>query len=224
MSGALVYFKDAQHTVEDDLESVLYVLLWVAVIYSHSNLSPERRTLFINQTFDTPPIEGFGGDAKMVFLGNPRALETMQFTDHTGTTNRKALKDLCLGLVVVLAPRYPKTTENSWAACTSGRKATHGDLSTLFSTALSSEDWPENDESNPQELKLAADDGRFAPYRVTKTDWESNAYSPKSTKRQRTGGKEELTSECLEGWADTSEEEEGEELLARPAEVKKDKG
>ncbi|KAF9232713.1 hypothetical protein BU15DRAFT_16966, partial [Melanogaster broomeanus] len=38
MSAVLVRFRDIPHTVHDDLESVLYVILWVAIMYSPSNL------------------------------------------------------------------------------------------------------------------------------------------------------------------------------------------
>ncbi|KAF9237996.1 hypothetical protein BU15DRAFT_48132, partial [Melanogaster broomeanus] len=39
MSAVLVRFRDIPHTVHDDLESVLYVILWVAIMYSPSNLT-----------------------------------------------------------------------------------------------------------------------------------------------------------------------------------------
>ncbi|KAF8443808.1 hypothetical protein L210DRAFT_3735437 [Boletus edulis BED1] len=184
MSGALVYFTDAQHTVEDDLESILYVLLWVAVMYSPSTLTPEKRTVFINHTFDPRPIGGCGGVSKITFLKWPFSLHMEHFTDSAGEVNREALRDLCMGLTTKLAGRYSMTIGGDWLSCTSGPKTTHDALSLLFGTALEAEGWPDGDRSSLQTLALNTEDGHEAPYRVTKTDWETED-CPRLTKRQR---------------------------------------
>ena len=133
------------------------------------------------------------------FLGNPHMLETMQFTAcNGGGANRMALKDLCMGLVALFARCYLKTGENSWVACISGEKAMHSDLLTLLYTALRSQDWPESNISDLQELKLVIDDRNLVPYHIMKTDWELNEYCVKSTKRQWMGVSEEWVKELLE--------------------------
>ncbi|KAG6376717.1 hypothetical protein JVT61DRAFT_1735 [Boletus reticuloceps] len=214
MSGALVYFMDAQHTIEDDLESIFYVLLWVAIMYLPSTLTPARRTVFINHTFDPWPIGGCGGDYKIMFLKWPHILHTMRFTDGAGEVNREALKDLCIGLATQLAGRYSLGVD--WKSCTSGPKATHDALSLLFGTALEAEGWPDGDRSSLQKLVLNTEDGHEAPYRVAKNDWETEVDCPKSTKRQRIGGNGDSSSNVTGGRVNTSEDEDEDDYITEP--------
>ncbi|KAG6379806.1 hypothetical protein JVT61DRAFT_10351 [Boletus reticuloceps] len=188
---------DAQHTIQDDLESILYVLLWVAIMYLPSTLMPEKRTIFINHTFDLWPIGGCRGDTKIIFLQHPYTLCMVHFTDDTGKVTQEALRDLCIGLTKKLSP---------------STATTHNTLLLLFSTVLEAEGWPDGDRLSLQKLVLSTEDGREAPYCVTKTDWEMQVDCLKSTKRQRVGRNGGSSCSIIGGQVDTSEDEEEGEL------------
>ena len=57
MSAALVQDKNAPHTFVDDLESFLYVILWVSLMYSaHSIPSPDAHSLHAESTQGSGPV------------------------------------------------------------------------------------------------------------------------------------------------------------------------
>jgi hypothetical protein len=47
MSAALVKNNDAPHTFVDDLELVLYVIIWLVLMYSPNSMAVEQRTAFV---------------------------------------------------------------------------------------------------------------------------------------------------------------------------------
>ncbi|KAG1740422.1 uncharacterized protein EDB91DRAFT_1248302 [Suillus paluster] len=68
MSAHLVKNSTTNHTVEDNLESSLYVVLWTALMYKESYMSIVDRTQFIMQVFDTDPLRGSEGFVKSNWL------------------------------------------------------------------------------------------------------------------------------------------------------------
>jgi len=58
MSANLVEDADAVHTYQDDLESLFWVLLWTAIMFSRSSLSKDGRSKFIWEAFE------LGGEMK----------------------------------------------------------------------------------------------------------------------------------------------------------------
>jgi hypothetical protein len=67
MSAALISELMGQHGVRDDLESSIYVLLWVASMYSEtSNL--EQVALFVKTVLNQLPLGGVGPLSKRDFL------------------------------------------------------------------------------------------------------------------------------------------------------------
>ena len=191
MSGVLVYFKMAPHTVEDDLESFFWVLVWVAVMYSPSTLTEGAQALLMGQTFNPEAVERSGGHAKAMFLQAPMALRTMRFQDERGNNCRGALKELCLRLAGVLAGRYSGgesgSGSDSWEAFTAGPKATHGELRALFERGPSEKDWPEKDGWRKQgvarkEEGSSEEWGRWA----TKMEFKGGREGGRAAKRQQT--------------------------------------
>ncbi|KAG1800242.1 uncharacterized protein HD556DRAFT_1220386, partial [Suillus plorans] len=64
MSAHLIKNSFAVHAVEDDLESNLYVVLWMALKSRESYMSVIDRMQFILQIFNADPLVGTGGSAK----------------------------------------------------------------------------------------------------------------------------------------------------------------
>ena len=59
MSAALVSQTTQQHVLKDDLESLIYVLLWVALMCSETS-NPEQAVLFLKTVLDQQPFGGLG--------------------------------------------------------------------------------------------------------------------------------------------------------------------
>ncbi|KAG1803843.1 uncharacterized protein HD556DRAFT_1303841 [Suillus plorans] len=68
MSAHLVKHSRAIHTVEDDLKSSLYIILWTAQMFKESYMSIIDQTQFITQVLDADPLVGSGGCAKSSWL------------------------------------------------------------------------------------------------------------------------------------------------------------
>lgn len=100
MSAALVQDKNAPHTFVDDLESFLYVILWVSLMYSaHSIPSPDL-TAFMQRVLDPDQYEGTGGHGKADFLQARTFLRSEPFPD------RPLLHQLITELAILFAVRY----------------------------------------------------------------------------------------------------------------------
>jgi hypothetical protein len=81
MSAALVMNKAAPHTFVDDLESVLYVILWLVLMYSPSSMTVEQRTAFVQGILDPKQYSGTGGTTKADFLKGRTVLQNITFQD-----------------------------------------------------------------------------------------------------------------------------------------------
>jgi len=81
MSAALVMNKAAPHTFVDDLELVLYVILWLVLMYSPSSMTMEQCTAFVQGILD-PKYSGTGGTTKADFLKGCTALQNITFQDR----------------------------------------------------------------------------------------------------------------------------------------------
>lgn len=97
MSAALVGWLTIQHNFKDDLESSIYVLLWVIIMYSEVS-DRERSEAFLIQTLDSQPCKTSG--AKADFLKGRTFLSNVTFP------GRLALHTLIDRLARVFAVRY----------------------------------------------------------------------------------------------------------------------
>ncbi|KAI5990792.1 hypothetical protein EDC04DRAFT_2587756 [Pisolithus marmoratus] len=105
MSVALLYDQHASHTFVDDLESSLYILLWVALMNIPSSFKSDiSHSAFIVQTFN----EVSGGMAKKFFLLKQEVLRMEQplFPDYD------ALNSLLKALAKIFRSRYAEPPES----------------------------------------------------------------------------------------------------------------
>ncbi|KAG2088560.1 uncharacterized protein F5147DRAFT_658678 [Suillus discolor] len=100
MSAHLVQNRDARHDVEDDLESSLYVVLWIALMYTETHLTPPVRSLLVKDVFEVNELEGVGSTSKSAFLNSRIQFSKDVFVD------RKPLDSLVLALAELFAIRY----------------------------------------------------------------------------------------------------------------------
>ncbi|KAG2095105.1 uncharacterized protein F5147DRAFT_778800 [Suillus discolor] len=100
MSAHLVENEDTTHDVEDDLESSLYVILWVALLWTKTYLTVPARSLLMKQVFEVDELEGVGSSTKSAFLNSRTQLRGDVFID------RKPLDRLILALTELFALRY----------------------------------------------------------------------------------------------------------------------
>ena len=100
MSAALVMNNNAQHTFVDDLESVLYVIIWLVLMYSPNSMTVAQRTAFMQGILDPKQYSGMGGTTKADFLQGRTALQNITFP------GRPKLPGLLRELATLFAVRY----------------------------------------------------------------------------------------------------------------------
>ncbi|KAG1853458.1 hypothetical protein DFJ58DRAFT_660885 [Suillus subalutaceus] len=104
MSAHLVQNRDTKHDVKDDLESSLYVVLWVALMYTVTHLTAPVRTLLIKDVFEVDELEGVGSTLKLAFLNSRLQFSKDVFVDC------KPLNRLILALAELFVLRYTLIT------------------------------------------------------------------------------------------------------------------
>ncbi|KAG2089146.1 uncharacterized protein F5147DRAFT_658498 [Suillus discolor] len=105
MSAHLVENEDATHDVEDDLESSLYVVLWVALLWAKTYLTVPAWSLLMKQVFEVDELKGVGSSTKSAFLNSRTQLRGDVFIDC------KLLDRLILALTKLFALRYIVVTQ-----------------------------------------------------------------------------------------------------------------
>jgi hypothetical protein len=99
MSAGLISKSNPLHSFEDDLESSIYVLLWLTLMYSevtNSDVMPP----FLSSVLDPQPYSNNGGYAKTEFLMGRAFLAGVQFP------GRPALHKLISDLAQLFSVRY----------------------------------------------------------------------------------------------------------------------
>jgi hypothetical protein len=104
MSDALINDQSAQHTFVDDLESTVYILMWMTLVYSSID-QPAQARLFLSNTLDPQPFGGQGGHAKSDFLKG-RSILKYPFP------GRDALHNLIDKLADMFSVRYSTLSES----------------------------------------------------------------------------------------------------------------
>ena len=100
MSTALIKDNEASHTFVDDLELILYVILWLVLIYSPSSMDPPDLTTFVQTVLDPAQYKGTGSSCKADFLIGCSALQHLRFD------GRPSLQPLLMHLAILFAVRY----------------------------------------------------------------------------------------------------------------------
>jgi hypothetical protein len=104
MSANLVHNPHAQHGFKDDLESSLYILLWVILMYSTVS-DPTLVPDFMASVLDAKPYRGVGG------LSKHGLLKGQEFLDDVEFPGRPALHELVRGLANLFKFRYVKAPD-----------------------------------------------------------------------------------------------------------------
>jgi hypothetical protein len=99
MSGKLVSKMDGPHDIRDDLESSIYVLLWMTLMYSECS-NPKQVPSFLEGVLDPKPHGGTGGYSKPDFLKGRTFLSQIEFP------GRSALHHLIDQLCYLFVVRY----------------------------------------------------------------------------------------------------------------------
>jgi hypothetical protein len=108
MSSKLISDENWQHSVTDDLESSIWVLLWVTLVYSTCS-KPEQVGQFMKQTLDPVPLGKVGGYAKADFL------KGRTFLDEVSFPGREELHELIYALAKVFSIRHLyEPTDDQW--------------------------------------------------------------------------------------------------------------
>ncbi|KAN0120535.1 hypothetical protein V8E52_004362 [Russula decolorans] len=183
MSAKLIYDPGALHNFRDDLESLLYVVLWTTLIYSEvSNKSQVMP--FVTSVLDPQSYENSGGTTKEDFL------KAQSFLLHVNFPNCLALHQLIRNLADLfreesnqlrLASHESQNTyvQNAYEThyCTRYDQSMlklqdHAATIELFETALRyRSEWPDNDPSVKQIFQPKSPTDL-----VRKTDWRSTTY------------------------------------------------
>lgn len=85
MSAKVLRELDPTHTLQDDMESLIYVVLYSALLHLPHNLQPKELTQFIETFFEQIEEwdgELFGGTAKDVNIGNRHMTMRVKFQAH----------------------------------------------------------------------------------------------------------------------------------------------
>jgi hypothetical protein len=165
MAADLVENPTIPQTFIHDLESTFWVLLWVVLSYMKTSWNDATRSSVLKDTM-SPRIYhssngATGGRNKMNFLTAPFSLSDLKID------NNKPLLSLLAAMKYCLSARYtPKEsvsndlvetndTSEERLKDTLGRLKDHTFILSLFSTILSSDDWPDDDPSQRQPLLVS---------------------------------------------------------------------
>jgi hypothetical protein len=111
MSAALVKNNNALHTFVDDLESFLYVILWLTLMYSPSSMMVDDCTTFMQQVMDPVQFTNTGSTIKADFLQGCSVLRELKFKNPS----RPGLQKLLMDLAMLFSVRYePVPDKEAW--------------------------------------------------------------------------------------------------------------
>jgi len=105
MSGKLVGLMSEQHDFRDDLESSLYVLLWLTLVYSECS-NGEQVPSFLAGVLDPQPHAPKSPDRKTSGFAKPDFLKGRTFLTEVTFPGRPALHSLFRHLTRLFAIRY----------------------------------------------------------------------------------------------------------------------
>jgi hypothetical protein len=102
MAADLVECPDTPQTLEHDLESFFWVLLWIILMQVPCTWRIEKRSIFINDTMNPKVYGQSGGPTKMTFLTNEQKLSQEDFE----IPNNERLRSLLEAVKKVVAARH----------------------------------------------------------------------------------------------------------------------
>jgi hypothetical protein len=197
MSGKLIFRDDSPHDFRDDLESTIYILLWVALMYSRCS-DGEKAVGFLDTVLDPQPRHGH-----TTYTTKPDFLMGRAFLNKVKFPDRPCLDQLLADLALLFSVRYEptptreliKTAEELLAGVEPGSTllpfleehhtviyvrgweglASHRGTIGFFNEALRDRSqWPLNDRAEKQDLRTQ---DRLSSERRVKTTWSSTLVS-----------------------------------------------
>jgi hypothetical protein len=78
MAAELVENPEAVQTVEHDIESIFWVLLWMCLLYMDTNMDVGMRSSVIKDTMSPRVYANTGGSGKVDFLANRHRLDVLK--------------------------------------------------------------------------------------------------------------------------------------------------
>lgn len=165
MSAGIVSGKTLIQDHKDDLESSLYTLLWVMVMYSKCP-NPDQASSLLSTIFE-PPATGIRVNfAKLDFLRGRSFLTEIDWPE------RRILIELLIQLAELFATRYVKVTTDEGLS----HLVDHEAIINLFDAALKDRSqWPDADVAEKQQyhrLKKVTDGLEL------KTGWNTSLLDP----------------------------------------------
>jgi hypothetical protein len=211
MSAKLISEKSHVHDFRDDLESTIYILLWVSLMYSKTSDS-ENAAGFLNSVLDPPRFEGVTYSAKPDFLRARTFFTTSKFPDRPRlyallndlanlfavryeeaptavdleieALSRQHLETIPEGLVRKTMVTIHLQMPTVQYIARQAALADHKETLEYFNKALeNSSEWPSDDAAMP--LKKSA----VRPKRkMTRSSWNSESTRKTKTKKDRISG------------------------------------
>jgi Fungal protein kinase len=177
MAVDLIAKPDSIQTVEHDLESFFWVLLWLCLSYFDTSISLGLRTSIVKATMSPRAYGDTGGLDKMNFMANRLALQyvntrtsptvakvlkTMHFLLGTRHTGQLPASDLLLPKTSPTPDRTQSETQHASEGVTSSanQKVTdkYKSLLKLLHNALAENMWHDDDGPVPQEFVLSQEE------------------------------------------------------------------
>ena len=187
MSAELIDDPKVPQTVEDDLESFYWVLLWICLSYMESNLDTGRRSAILKGTMNPRVYKGTGGCDKKNFLANLGSLRRLTMDNcpvmpmlikslHKRLGGRYRLEPadsdlLQPGSSPTSDPMQSETKHASEGVTSSGIQSAeqstkavgHEELLQMLQDALKKDSWPEADRAVRQDVIDSQDEkSRFS--------------------------------------------------------------
>ena len=169
MSAELIDDPNIPQTVEHDLESFYWVLLWICLSYMGTNLSTKKRSSILNSTMSPRAYNGTSGCDKKNFIANSASLLGLEVP--ASPVIPKLIKSLHQRLGEWYQLELPSsellssrssvtsgTTSSTIQSAEQSKKVvSHEELLQILQEALEDGLWGEGDHAVPQEVLASQD-------------------------------------------------------------------
>jgi hypothetical protein len=183
MAADLVANPHITQTMEHDLESFYWVLLWICLLYMDNGLTLGKCSSVIKSVMNPKAYAGSSGNGKIHFMVNQTALCDMKMPHNEmfvqllnslhvglGTHYREQLpKSALLPSEISPAPdrtqskvehaseHMTSSVTQSTSTCTEQR-ANYEMVLKMLNTVLTQNTWPSHNRANPQDLAVSEDE------------------------------------------------------------------
>lgn len=192
MSARLIGHMDGPHDLKDDLKSSLYILLWMALMFSKCS-NTEQVPSFLSGVLDPQPNGSTGGYGKADFLKGKTFLAQVKFPgrpafdtllyklaelfavhyEEPPLDSQRSIANTLLSLAQndpMTLPLYKSSTAYLFEQRMTALKS-HGATIAIFDAALlDRSQWPADDQAEDQHIRTKTS----SPDLVMKTGWNTS--------------------------------------------------